>query len=105
MLDKKLDENEKNLLISLIYFIMATHKERTLDYVLILLQYDKRTVKDTFILSGLGEKSQAMIYFNKQRKSFILKLLFIEYNQIYNYYLYLYYKLCGVMNKIINFQF
>ena len=44
-----------------------------------------------------------MIYFNKQRKSFILKLLFIEYNQIYNYYLYLYYKLCGVMNKIRQF--
>lgn len=45
-----------------------------------------------------------MIYFNKQRKSFILKLLFIEYNQIYNYYLYLYYKLCGVMNKIRQFS-
>lgn len=44
-----------------------------------------------------------MIYFNKQRKSFILKLLFIEYNQIYNYYLYFYYKLYGVMNKIRQF--
>ncbi len=79
MLDKKLDENEKNLLISLIYFIMATHKERTLDYVLILLQYDKRTVKDTFILSGLGEKSQAMIYFNKLKD-----LLYLDYDTISN---------------------
>ncbi len=40
-----------------------------------------------------------MIYLNKQRKSFILKLLFIEYNQIYNYYLYLYYNHYNIMNK------
>lgn len=65
MLNNKLDENEKNLLITLIYFIMATRKERTLDNVLVFLQYDKKTIEDTFVLSRLPVKNPAVIYFNK----------------------------------------
>lgn len=63
MLNKQLEENQKNMFKSLLYYVIATDKGKKLESILELLEYDKKTIEN--LLDGFKSKHLTVVYFNK----------------------------------------